>query len=484
MTMEGALWGGRFERQSDAVFFRFNRSFGLDQRLLAADIKASQVHCRALKRAGVISTKEADLIVAGLQSVLEESDSAQLAASQVEDVHTFIESGLRDRLGDLALKLHTGRSRNDQAVTAFRMWLHEETQGIRTLLGRLQEALLKAAERHPRAVLPGYTHLQRAQPIMWAHWCLSHFEALMRDDRRFSFVLGSVDVLPLGSAALAGTSFAIDRGWVASELGFSEISRNSLDAVGDRDFAVDFVSAASVLMMHLSRMAEDLIIYASGEFGFVELSDAIASGSSLMPQKKNPDALELIRGKSGRVFGQMMGILTMLKGLPTSYNKDLQEDKAFVFDTVDTVVGCLQVAETVLEHLDLHEAHALEASQHGWMNATELADYLVRKGEPFRRAHELVGRMVLHACHESIELEQLTLEEMQSFSPLIGDDVYHALSLQATLASKSQTGGTAPQRVSEALRQAREILATQTDSSAKWSDSSLQRRSSRPFRDG
>jgi argininosuccinate lyase len=307
-------------------------------------------------------------------------------------------------------------------------------------------------------VLPGYTHLQRAQPVLFAHWCLAYFEMFARDRERLSDARRRLNVMPLGSAALAGTSYPVDREAVASALGFDSVSRNSLDAVSDRDFCVEFAAAAALVMAHLSRLAEDLINYATTEFGFVELSDAISTGSSLMPQKKNPDALELVRVKSGRVFGHTVALLTVIKGLPLTYNKDMQEDKEAVFDTADTVRESLEVTATVLRNVRLREARARDAAALGYMNATELADYLVRRGQPFREAHEAAGRMVLHALSKGLELHELELEELQEFSPLVAEDVYEALSLEQTLATKSQAGGTSPARVREALAAARSSL--------------------------
>ena len=308
-------------------------------------------------------------------------------------------------------------------------------------------------------MLPGYTHLQRAQPVLWAHWCLAYFEMLSRDRERLREARARVNVLPLGSGALAGTSYPVDRQAVAQALGFDRISGNSLDAVSDRDFLIEFASAGSLFMMHLSRLAEDIILYASSEFGFIELSDAVATGSSLMPQKKNPDAMELVRGKSGRVFGPLLGLLTMMKVLPLAYNNDMQEDKEAVFDTSDTLRASLEITETVLRNIRVREGHTVQAAASGYMNATELADYLVRQGMPFREAHDAVGRIVLRAIERRVELGELPLDELRSVSPLIKEDVYEALSLERTLATKSQTGGTSPERVAEALAAARRSLA-------------------------
>ena len=454
------LWGGRFTGKADKGFEEYNRSFGFDRRLFAADVRASLAHCKGLRGAGVLSEQEAEQINSALHEMLERSESVDnyFDASSSEDVHSFIDARLIELIGDAGRKLHTGRSRNDQVTTALRLWLRDEVDAIARFLRDAQEALLDVADANSAVVLPGYTHLQRAQPVLWAHWCLAYFEMFARDCERIGDARRRINVLPLGSAALAGTSYPIDRESVAVQLGFDGISRNSLDAVSDRDFCVEFASDASLVMLHLSRLAEDIIIYSTTEFGFIELGDAVATGSSLMPQKKNPDSMELMRGKSGRVFGNTMSLLTMMKGLPLAYNKDMQEDKEAVFDTVDTVKASLIVAATVLRNLSLNTDIAREAASHGYMNATELADYLVRKGMPFREAHEIVGSLVLHAIERGLELQDLKIEEMRSFTAMIDDDVYEALSLEQTLATKSRPGGTSRERVAEALIAARETI--------------------------
>lgn len=460
MSESKNLWGGRFTGKADAGFVEFNRSFGFDRRLFAVDVRASLAHCAGLYAAGVLTSTEADQIKHGLNTILERAAEDERFFDELpsEDVHSFVEARLVQLIGDAGRKLHTGRSRNDQVATDLRLWLRDEIDRIALRARTAQEALLDSAEAHCNAVLPGYTHLQRAQPVLWAHWCLAYFEMLARDRERLAEVRRRVNVMPLGAAALAGTAYPIDRESVARELGFEKVTRNSLDAVSDRDFCIEFAGACSLIMVHLSRLAEDMIIYATAEFGFLELSDAIATGSSLMPQKKNPDSLELVRGKAGRVFGHTMGLLATLKGLPLAYNKDMQEDKEAIFDTADTVSACLEVAATVLRNTRLREEQTREAAMRGYMNATEMADYLVRKGLPFREAHEAVGRMVLHALNRGVELQDLSLEELRDFSPLIEEDVYAALSLERTLATKAQAGGTAPERVAEELALARESL--------------------------
>lgn len=460
MTKSGQLWGGRFTETPDETFAEFNDSFRFDRRLLDADVLASIAHAHGIEKAGVITADERKAIVGGLTHMLEQEalNPEYFEDSTAEDVHSFIEGKLIGLVGDAGRKLHTGRSRNDQVATAFRLWLRDEIDRIDEFVRLAQAALVAVAERHRDAVLPGYTHLQRAQPVMWAHWCLAYFEMLKRDRERLADARKRVNILPLGSGALAGTGFPVDRESMARELGFEGVTANSLDGVSDRDFAVEFTSVCSLIMVHLSRLAEDLIIYCSTEFGFVTLSDSVSSGSSLMPQKKNPDALELLRGKAGRIFGHNMALLATLKGLPLAYNKDMQEDKDAVFDTVDTVSISLRAAAIVLDNLTINEAITRDAAMKGYLNATELADYLVKKGVPFRTAHETVGNAVLYAIGEGRELHELRLDQLQAFSPMIGEDVAEALSLDAALEAKCTTGGTSPSRVAEALKAAKNSL--------------------------
>ena len=372
------LWGGRFEGKTDPGFAEFNNSFRFDRRLFEVDVTASIAYCRALEAAGVLTSEEANEIRAALDRILK-NDAAIFNDSTAEDVHSFVEARLIELTGDLGRKLHTGRSRNDQVATDFRLWLRTAIDDLGEAVRDAQTSLLDFAEAHREVVIPGYTHLQRAQPVLLAHWCLAYFEMLARDRERLAEVRRRVNVMPLGSAALAGTSFPIDREALARSLGFEGVSRNSLDAVSDRDFCVEFLSACSLIMVHLSRLAEDIILYATNEFGFFELGDAIATGSSLMPQKKNPDSMELVRGKAGRVFGDLLALLTTLKGLPLAYNKDMQEDKEAVFDAFDTVSASLRVSATVLRNISVNKERARASAASGYMNATELADYLVRK---------------------------------------------------------------------------------------------------------
>ena len=461
MNQQKNMWGGRFAGANDQSFGEFNSSFAFDRRLFETDVRGSVAHCNALAAAGVLSEQEASRIREGLQGILDQSHAQPeyFESLQSEDVHSFVESKLIESIGDTGRKLHTSRSRNDQVATDLRLWLRDAIDLLQSQVRSAQEALLDLAEQHRDAVLPGYTHMQRAQPVLFAHWCLAYFEMLQRDRERLADTRKRVNVLPLGSAAIAGASFLIDREAVARELGFDSVSRNSIDAVSDRDFCVEFVAACSLIMVHLSRIAEETILYSTTEFGFLELGDAVATGSSLMPQKKNPDSMELIRGKSGRVFGHLTALLTVLKGLPLAYNKDMQEDKEAVFDAFDTTRVCLEVSALVLRNVEVKEDRMRTAASKGLMNATELADYLVRKGLPFREAHETAGRAVRLAIEQGVELQELPLEELQSISKLIGSDVLEALSLKNTLATKSQTGGTSPDRVAEALTGARRSLS-------------------------
>ena len=460
MTESKKLWGGRFENESDPGFAEFNNSFRFDRRLFEADVIASIAYSRALENAGVFAAAEGSQVRRALETILDRSrtDEGYFSDSAAEDVHSFVEARLVELTGDSGRRLHTGRSRNDQVATDFRLWMRQAIDELADLAKSAQTALLDFAEAHQKVVIPGYTHLQRAQPILLAHWCLAYFEMLGRDRERLGEARRRVNIMPLGSAALAGTSFMIDREALASSLGFEGISRNSLDAVSDRDFCVEFLSASSLVMVHLSRLAEDIILYSTTEFGFLQLGDAIATGSSLMPQKKNPDSMELVRGKAGRVFGDLLALLTMLKGLPLAYNKDMQEDKEAVFDAFDTLRSCLQVTATVMRNIGVNKEKALIAASSGYMNATELADYLARKGMPFREAHEMVGQVVRRAIELDKELDQLPLSEFRSFSTLFNEDVHLALSLEQTLKSKSQVGGTSTELIAASLATARATL--------------------------
>ncbi|MCW5967646.1 MAG: argininosuccinate lyase [Blastocatellales bacterium] len=455
------LWGGRFEGETDPFFAEFNASFRFDKRLLKADLRACRVQAAALGRAGVIAVEESDNICRGIDRLLELAEDAhwpdRAEYASAEDVHSFIESRLVELVGSAGYKLHTGRSRNDQVATATRLFLRDEIDALLSLLRETQTALIDLAERFPYDPLPGYTHLQKAQPILFSHFLLAYFHMLVRDAERFADARRRTNVLPLGSGALAGSSFPVDREWMARQLGFDRVTRNSLDAVSDRDYILDFINAAATTMMHLSRLAEDLIVYSTQEFGFIILGDAIATGSSLMPQKKNPDSLELIRGKAARVFGHSAAMYALVKGLPLAYNKDLQEDKEALFDTIDTVAGSLRVTTIVLGNIEFNRERARRAAATDYTNATDLADYLVRRGLEFRRAHEIAGRIVVYAISRKLELTEMSLDEYRAFSELFSDDLFESISLEQSLATKSSIGGTAPDRVRQELVAAREI---------------------------
>jgi argininosuccinate lyase len=451
------LWGGRFKGEADADFARFNSSFSFDRRLIEADIMGSLAHAEALEAAGILTADEAGRIISGLEDIRRRSlgEAGYLDSRPAEDVHSFVEAELVELIGPTGYKLHTGRSRNDQVATDLRIYAREQIDRTDELMLALMRGVLELAEVNRSAVIPGYTHMQRAQPILFAHYLLAYFEMFKRDRERLKEIRRRVNLLPLGSGALAGTGFQIDRESVARRLGFDAVADNSLDAVSDRDFVIEIVGAAALAMVHLSRMAEDFIIYSTSEFAFIELSDAVSTGSSLMPQKKNPDSLELIRGKAGRVFGHHAGLLATMKGLPLAYNKDMQEDKEALFDALDTLQGSLRVMTTVLGNIRLNSARALEAALGGYSNATDLADYLVRRGMEFRRAHEVVGRVVSFAIEEGKSLEQVSIEQYREFSDVFDETLYDAITVEASLASKAARGGTSPERVGEALEKAK-----------------------------
>ncbi|MFQ5861129.1 MAG: argininosuccinate lyase [Dehalococcoidia bacterium] len=436
----------------------YTSSLRYDRRLYRQDIAGSVAHARMLARQGIISDKEAESIVMGLGAIREEMEQGSFPwREELEDIHMNIEARLAERIGPVAGKLHTARSRNDQVTTDLRLYVKEvapETlRGIRTL----QRALVACGEAHQEVVLPGYTHLQRAQPVLLAHHLLAYFEMLERDARRFRGCYHRADVLPLGSGALAGVPYPVDREFVARELGFSEVSRNSMDAVSDRDYLVDYLSAAATCMMHLSRLAEEVVLWSSEEFGFIRLAEEYTTGSSIMPQKRNPDFAELARGRTGRVYGNLLALLTLLKGLPLSYNRDLQEDKAALFDTVDTLLPTLEVFAGMISTMEVDAERARHAAQEGYILATDLADFLVGKGVPFREAHSIVGELSRYAAAQGKGFHQLSQEEYHRFSPLFDEGVTK-LTLEGSVAARDVPGGTAPRRVKEALADARRLL--------------------------
>ena len=435
------LWGGRFSGTTADLMRAFNDSISFDVRLWEADINGSQAYAGALAKAGIITEAEADQLKDGLQQVRREFEDGQFEIKPLdEDIHTAVERRLSELAGDVAGKLHTGRSRNDQVATDTRLWLHAELSDLRAYLVACLASLVAQAQDHLDVILPGYTHLQQAQPIRFSHWLLNYAWKLDRDVTRLDQVAAQVNVLPLGSGALAGNPVGIDRQFLADALGFAAVSANSLDAVADRDYIAEFISWAAITQTHLSSLAEDLIIYSSSEFGFVELADAYSTGSSLMPQKKNPDSLELIRGKTGRIIGNLTGLLTALKGLPSTYNKDLQEDKEALFDTVDTMAMTLQVMAGVVETLTVNSDRMAQA-MNSHLLATELADYLVSKGLPFRQAHEVVGRVVQLSLSTDQALWSMPLQVYQSISPLFERDVHERLDFERAVERYNSPGG-------------------------------------------
>lgn len=454
-----ALWGGRFSQAADQRFKLFNDSLKVDYRLAEQDIFGSIAWSRALVSAGVLSAAEQQQLEHALLELQAEvqADPVQILTSSSEDIHSWVETKLIERVGDLGKKLHTGRSRNDQVATDLKLWCKDQGEHLYALLVHLQQTLMEVAARESETVMPGYTHLQRAQPVTFGHWCLAYVEMFDRDIGRLKDALQRLDVCPLGSGALAGTAYPIDREKLAHDLGFLRPTMNSLDAVSDRDHAIELVATAATSMMHISRMSEDLIFYNTGEAGFIELSDLVTSGSSLMPQKKNPDSLELMRGKAGRVFGHWTGLMTVMKGLPLAYNKDMQEDKEGLFDALDTWAECLEMAALTLSGIKVNADRTLQAAQQGYANATELADYLVAKGIPFREAHHIVGEVVVAAIKRKVPLEELSLDELRQFCPKIDDGVFQHLTIDACLSKREVLGGTSRRQVGVALNRANQL---------------------------
>jgi len=452
-------WAGRFTEPTDAFVEAFTASIGFDQRLYRHDIVGSRAHAQMLAHIGVLTEAECQQILQGLDQVQAEIESGQLQWSvALEDVHMNIEARLTALIGDAGKKLHTGRSRNDQVATDIRLYLRDEIDAIQAELKRLQVALIDLAEREFDAIMPGFTHLQVAQPVTFGHHMLAWFEMLVRDAQRLVDCRKRVNVMPLGSAALAGTSYPIDREYTAKLLGFDSVTENSLDAVSDRDFAIEFCAAAALIMTHLSRFSEELILWASAQFNFVDIPDAFCTGSSIMPQKKNPDVPELVRGKTGRVNGHLVSLLTLMKGQPLAYNKDNQEDKEPLFDVIDTLRGSFKVYADMMAALTIKRDNMERAALQGFSTATDLADYLVRNGVPFRDAHEVVGKAVRLGVDTSRDLAEMTLAELQQFSDAIGDDVFDVLTLQGSVAARDHIGGTAPSQVKAAAARARTRL--------------------------
>lgn len=464
-----ALWGGRFTQAADTRFKEFNDSLRFDYRLAEQDIVGSIAWSKALLSVDVLSEEEQQKLELALNELKLEvmEDPHQILHSDAEDIHSWVEQQLISKVGDLGKKLHTGRSRNDQVATDLKLWCRQQGQQLLMTLDRLQSQMVHVAKAHQETVLPGYTHLQRAQPVTFAHWCLAYVEMFERDYSRLNDAIERLDTCPLGSGALAGTAYPIDREMLAHNLGFRRATRNSLDSVSDRDHVMELMSVASISMLHLSRLAEDMIFYNSGESNFIELADTVTSGSSLMPQKKNPDALELIRGKTGRVYGALSSMMMTVKALPLAYNKDMQEDKEGLFDALDTWNDCMEMAALCFDGIKVNGERTLEAAKQGYANATELADYLVAKGIPFREAHHIVGVAVVGAIAKGCALEELSIAELKEFSDVIESDVYDILTIESCLEKRSALGGVSPKQVSYAVEQAESRLIKRDTSAVK-----------------
>ncbi len=460
MTMKtNQSWGGRFNEPTDAFVKIFGASVFFDKILAPYDIQGSIAHATMLNEVGVLTVEEKDSIVKGLNQILDEINSDEFEWSvALEDVHMNIESRLTAICGNAGKKLHTGRSRNDQVATDIRLYLRDQVDVITKEVERLQLALLDLAEKEASTIMPGFTHLQAAQPVSFGHHMMAYFEMLTRDAERLSDCRKRINAMPLGSAALAGTTYSIDRKRTAELLGFDRICTNSLDGVSDRDFAIEFLSAASLIMMHLSRFSEELILWSSAQFDFIELPDSFCTGSSIMPQKKNPDVPELVRGKTGRVYGNLTSLLTIMKGQPLAYNKDNQEDKEPLFDTVDTLKACLRVFADMVPTIEAKRDNMYNSTKKGYTTATDLADYLVKKGLPFRDAHEVVGQSVSYGIEHQKDLSELSLEELQAFDDRIENDVFDVLSLEGSLCARDHLGATSPNQVKQAIKAARKTL--------------------------
>jgi len=462
--MAKKLWDGRFSEKTDRMVEDFTSSIDIDKRLYYYDIKGSIAHCRMLAKTSIISEEDASSLIEGLGVIKREIDRGDFQFDKsLEDIHMHIETRLIEKVGKVAQKLHTARSRNDQVALDVRMYLREETLNTVKRLVVLQKVIVELAKAHIDVVLPGYTHLQRAQPILLSHHLMAYYEMFSRDAGRFEDCLKRINVMPLGSAALAGTTYPIDREYVARILDFPEVSANSIDAVSDRDFIIEFLSAASICMVHLSRMSEELILWSSSEFGFIELPDSFATGSSIMPQKKNPDVPELVRGKTGRVFGDLVSLLTVMKSLPLSYNRDMQEDKTALFSTVDILTECLEIYIKMLPKLKVNKEAMQQATSTGFLNATDMADYLVTKGMAFRQAHGCVGEAVAYASNKKKELHELTLEELKSFSSHIEKGIFNILTTDQMINRRKSFGGTALENVKAAMNKAEKDLAVKIE---------------------
>lgn len=457
--MKEKLWGGRFKAFTDKNVDEFNASIGFDKRLWREDIEGSLGYCKALGKAGIISEDKVEVISDALKEIYHEIEKGDFSFDEdMEDIHTHIEKALIDKVGGIGETIHTGRSRNDQVALDTRLFLRASIIEIDRVAREFQLSLVEVAEKHLDWIIPGYTHLQRAQPVLLSHHLLAYYEMLKRDRQRYEEVLHRTNTLPLGSAALAGTTFGLDREFLSKELKMDGITSNSMDAVSDRDFVAEFIFTSALLMMHLSRLCEELILWSTEEFNFIEISDSFATGSSIMPQKKNPDIPELIRGKTGRIYGNLISVLTMMKGIPLTYNKDMQEDKEPIFDTVDTVKNSLGIFTLLLKEIQFKRNNLYGAVEKGYLVATDLADYLVRKGMTFRKAHYVVGDIILAAQKKGVELNDMNLNEMKSFSALIEDDVYEAIKPLSCINNRNIPGGTGIEMVTAALNNAKEDL--------------------------
>jgi argininosuccinate lyase len=448
-------WDGRFSQKTDRLVEAFTSSINIDKRLYSYDIEGSIAHCRMLARQSIITEEDASLLIQGLGKIKRDIERGEfLFDDSLEDIHMHIESRLLEDIGKVAQKLHTARSRNDQIALDVRMYLRDETLNILKNLISLRELIVDFAKVHIDAVLPGYTHLQRAQPVLLSHHMMAYYEMFSRDCGRFRDALKRINIMPLGSAALAGTTYPIDREYTAELLGFPEVSANSMDSVSDRDFIIEFLAAASLCMVHFSRISEELVLWSSSEFGFIGLPDSFSTGSSIMPQKKNPDVPELVRGKTGRVFGDLIALLSVMKSLPLAYNRDMQEDKGPLFDAVDTLKACIKIYIKMLPRLKINKEAMLEAVSRGFLNATDMADYLVARGMPFRQAHSCIGKIVSYAINENKELHEMTLKELKPFSSLFKQDVFDILTTRQMIDRRKSSGGTATKNVRAAIKQA------------------------------
>ena len=449
------LWGGRFSEKTDELVEKFNASIDVDKRLYDSDIEGSIAHLKMMAKESIITKDEADTLIAGLGKVKEKIENNEIEFSaSLEDIHMHIEDALGKVAGDVAKKLHTGRSRNDQIALDVRIYLKKETNIIIDLLAEFQKALIRMAQSHLDVIMPGYTHLQRAQPVLFSHHLMAYYEMFKRDIERFKDCYKRIDFMPLGAAALAGTTYPLNREFTKDVLSFSKVSDNSIDSVSDRDFVMEFISHASIAMIHFSRLSEELILWSSSEFSFITISDAFTTGSSIMPQKKNPDVAELVRGKTGRVVGNLVSILTLMKSLPLAYNKDMQEDKEPLFDTVDTLKICTDVYTRMFENIKVHKERMVDACSRGFLNATDLADYMVSKGMAFRNAHAKAGQAVAFALSQGKELNELTIEEFKDLSDLIEKDVYTFITIEQMISRRTSYGGTSFDNVNKAVKKA------------------------------